>query len=136
MDPMTDREGPLRAFRAADEFAVEVFRTMRGLASAEGGVLAVEIRRATVRAAGALVASSWRDGASGSFEKARAGLLEARYYLSLARRLGFVDARRYRQLAVRQDAALRELEAVARRSRTGEGNGRSAQSVESAPDGW
>ena len=33
MDPMTDREGPLRAFRAADEFALEVFRAIRGFAT-------------------------------------------------------------------------------------------------------
>lgn len=128
MDAVDRRERRLRAFRAADEFAVEVFRATRAFASADGGVLAAEIRKATIRAGGALVAASWGAGDDRSLAVARSGLLEARYYLSLARRLGLVEARSYRQLAIRQDAALRDLEALERRPAAGP--------VDSAADGW
>lgn len=128
MDAVSLRDKRLKAFRAADEFAVEVFRATRAFASADGGVLAAEIRRATVRAGGALVAASWGTGDDRSLAVARSGLLEARYYLSLARRLGLVEARSYRQLAIRQDAALRDLEALGGRPRPG--------AVDSTADGW
>ena len=45
-------------------------------------------------------------------ESAHAGLLEVRYYLSLARRLGVLDLKGYRHLTTLQDAALRELAAL------------------------
>jgi hypothetical protein len=128
MDAVARRERRLQAFRAADEFALEVFRATRAFASTDDGVLAAEIRRATVRAGGALVAASSGAGDDRSLAVARSGLLEARYYLSLARRLGLVEARSYRQLALRQDAALRDLEAWGRRT--------SADAVDSAADGW
>jgi hypothetical protein len=128
MDAVDRRERRLRAFRAADEFAVETFRATRAFASADGGVLAAEIRRVTVRAGGALVAASAGAEEGRSIAAARSGLFEARYYLSLARRLGLVEARSYRQLAIRQDAALRELEALVGRP--------APAAVDSAPDGW
>lgn len=128
MDAVGLPERRLKAFRAADEFAVEAFRATRGFASADGGVLAAEIRRATVRAGGALVAASWGEAEERALLSVRSGLLEARYYLSLARRLGFLDARSYRHLAVRQDAALRELEALGRRPQPA--------AVDSTADGW
>ena len=106
---MTEREKRLRAFRATDEFAVEVFRATRRFPGADGSVLSGEIRRAAVRAGGALVAVCSGAGGDRALDAARAGLLEARYYLSLARRLGFVEGRTYRQLTVRQDAAMRDL---------------------------
>jgi len=128
MDAVDLRERRLKAFRAADEFAVEAFRATRGFSSGDGGVLAAEIRRATVRAGGALVAASWGPGEERSLAVARSGLLEARYYLSLARRLGLLEARSYRHLGTRQDAALRELEALGRRP--------GPDAVDSTADGW
>jgi hypothetical protein len=45
-------------------------------------------------------------------ERARVALVEGRYYLYLARRFGLLDPKRYRALTSRQDAALRELQAL------------------------
>ncbi len=128
MDAVGLRDKRLEVFRAADEFAVEVFRATRTFAAADGGVLAAEIRRATVRAGGALVAASSGTSDARSLDRARSALLEARYYLALARRLGLVEARSYRQLATRQDAVLRGLDALVRR--------RGPHAVDSAADGW
>ena len=46
--------------------------------------------------------------------RARRELLEGRYYLSLARRLGLIDSRRYRAVILRQDAAFREVDTLLR----------------------
>ncbi len=45
-------------------------------------------------------------------ERAKADLIEGRYYLYLARRLGALDVKRYRALSLRQDAAVREIEVL------------------------
>lgn len=127
MDPMigprvgaTDAPGSaarLRAFRATDTLAVELWLAVRALAkSEEGSALAREIRRASARTAGVLVAVSAErtnspDGGA-ALRLVRSALLETRYYLYLARRLGLLDLRRYRQLTGQHDAALREIEAV------------------------
>jgi hypothetical protein len=103
----------LRAFRATDAFALEVIVASRALDRGEGAGLARDIRTVAARCGGALVAAT--SGAAASretLEGARAGLFEIRYYLYLARRLGFLDLRRYRDLAARQDAALRELDGL------------------------
>ena len=72
------------------------------------------IRRVALRSAGALVAASAkRPGGADEqrlLERARAELIEGRYYLYLARRLGVLDVKRYRGLTSRQDAAVRELD--------------------------
>lgn len=105
----------IRAFRATDAFAVEAYR----LAAPPGtthSALIREIRRVAVRSGGALVAASARfpGGASERvlLERARDEMIEGRYYLYLARRLGLLDVKHYRGLAARQDAALRELETL------------------------
>lgn len=124
-----EREGDrrLRAFRATDAFAVEAFQAMRTLGRTEGEGLAREIRRVAARSGGALVAAS--ASAPGEpderrgLEVARAGLLEVRYYLYLARRLGFLELKRYRQLASHQDAALRELDGLIASRMSGAGLG-------------
>lgn len=128
MDPVIANDRRLRAFRAVDEFALEAYRASRGLTTAEAEGLAKEIRRATARAGGALVASGSAIDAGRAIAAARSGLLEARYYLSLARRLGHLDARRYRALATRQDAALREIESLSR-------PGKPVDAVDSSPRG-
>lgn len=103
----------LRAFRATDAFALEVIVASRALDRGEGAGLARDIRTVAARCGGALVAAASGPAASReTLEGARAGLFEIRYYLYLARRLGFLDLRRYRDLTVRQDAALRELDAL------------------------
>jgi four helix bundle protein len=104
----------LRAFRATDAFAIEAYRLATGLKKDAHAGLAGELRRAAVRSGGAVVAAS--AGPPGGkterrlLERARAELLEGRYYLMVARRLGLVDPKAYRGLTARQDAALRELE--------------------------
>jgi four helix bundle protein len=106
----------VRAFRATDHFAVSVYQAVKAFTRPEGEDLAREIRGAVARSGGALVAASSAaaDDAEGRLALARAhrGMLEVRYFLYLARRLGCLDLKRYRQLATLQDAALRELAAL------------------------
>jgi len=103
----------MRAFKAADAFAVEAYRVSIALPSSTAQGLIEAIRGVALRSGGALVAASERPaGCAGErrlLERARSALIEGRYYLYLARRLGLLDVKRYRGLTVRQDAALREL---------------------------
>jgi four helix bundle protein len=114
--PEPDSDRRLRAFRATDAFALEAFQAVRALGKSEGEMLAREIRRVAARSGGSLVAASAAppggDAQRRGLEVARSGLLEVRYYLYLARRLGFLDIKRYRSLVTQQDAALREVEAL------------------------
>ncbi len=100
----------LEAFRATDAFAVEAYRvagSLRDLALGEA------IRRTAIVAGAAVVSASAGVGAAApQLERAREALLEGRYFLYLARRFGLLDVRQYRALALRQDAALREIEAA------------------------
>ena len=118
MDAVADHplDRRLRAFRATDTFALEAFQAVRALGKTEGDGLAREIRRVAARSGGALVAASsaptGEERERRGIETARAGLLEIRYYLYLARRLGYIDVRRYRHLTSHQDAALRELDGL------------------------
>lgn len=108
----------LRAFRALDAWAVEACHTalLVGQNQKEGSGIGGEILRAVARAGGALVAACGCDpgspGESDELEISRARLLEARYHLYLARRLGLFDVRRYKALTVRQEAALREIQTL------------------------
>ena len=106
----------VRAFRATDQFALAAWQAARSFARADGEALAREVRRALARSGGALVAaatgSTTDPTVRRALEAAHAGLLEVRYYLYLARRLGCLDLKAYRQLAALQDVALRELAAV------------------------
>jgi four helix bundle protein len=110
------RDRRVRAFRAADEFAVETYRVSRTLNQRLHPGLIDEIRRAAVRSGGALVAASGSPAGGATerrlLEQARTGLLEGRYYLNIARRIGLLDLKRYRGLTTRQDVALRELDAI------------------------
>jgi four helix bundle protein len=106
-------EHRVRAFRATDHFALAVWQAVRAFARTEGESLAREIRSSVARSGGALVAAaSMQDGgerARLALETARQGLLEIRYFLYLARRLGCLDLKKYRELATLQEAALREV---------------------------
>lgn len=110
--PALDRR--LRAFRATDAFVFAVYHGVRDLPRADGQLLAREIRKLAARVGGALVGAAQAPGGVAGEQRevarARAGLLELRYYLYLARRLGVLDLKRYRALAASQDAALRELD--------------------------
>ena len=110
------RDRRVRAFRAADEFAVETYRVSRTLNQRLHPGLIDEIRRAAVRSGGALVAASGSPPGGAVerrlLEQARTGLLEGRYYLNIARRIGLLDLKRYRGLTTRQDVALRELDTI------------------------
>lgn len=105
--------GRLDAFRATDAFALAAVKAAADLARSDYPDLAAEIRRLVLRGGGALVAASCSTaGGSGEralLEVARDRLSEARYAFYLARRLGALDLRKYRALAVQQDAALREV---------------------------
>ena len=106
-------ERRVRAFRATDQFALAAWQAVRAFNRPEGESLAHEIRRAVARSGGSLVAAaSAREGdeaARRALERAHQGLLEIRYFLYLARRLGCLDLKRYKDLAALQEAALREL---------------------------
>jgi len=103
----------LDAFRATDAFAVEAYRVAGTL---RDGSLGEAIRRTAITAGAAVVSASAAVPASvaaaAHLERAREALLEGRYFLYLARRFGLLDVRQYRGLALRQDSALREIEAA------------------------
>ena len=106
-------ERKVRAFRATDQFALAAWQTVRAFNRPEGESLAREVRRAVARSGGALVAAASaredNDAARRALESAHQGLLEIRYFLYLARRLGCLELKRYKELATLQEAALREL---------------------------
>jgi four helix bundle protein len=108
----------MHAFKATDAFAVDAYSAARRLKSEKGVGLADEIRRTAVASGGAVVAAAASDPGGENekihLQRARTALIEGRYYLYLARRFGLLDLRRYRTLTARQDAALRELEALLR----------------------
>jgi four helix bundle protein len=114
----TETEGGrrVRAFRATDHFALAAFQAVKSFSRPEGDDLAREIRRSVARSGGALVAAASAPeddaGSRGALAAAHQGMLEIRYFLYLARRLGCIDLKRYRQLTTLQDAALRELAAL------------------------
>jgi four helix bundle protein len=125
MDAVIDRaaaaaprsgERRVRAFRAADHFSLAVWQAVRAFTRAEGASLAEEIRRTLARSGGSLVAAaSAHEGdedARRALARAHQGFLEVRYFLYLARRLGCLDLKRYKELSSLQDAALRELAAL------------------------
>lgn len=114
--PIRDGDGSatrVRAFRATDHFALAAYQAARAFPHPEGDDLAREIRRTVARSGGALVAAASAvaddDRSRRSLEAAHRGMLEARYFLYLARRVGCLDLKRYRQLTTLHDAALREL---------------------------
>jgi four helix bundle protein len=111
-------ERRVRAFRATDQFALATWQAVRAFNRPEGESLAQEIRRAVARSGGALVAAaSAKEGgadAERALERAHSGLLEIRYFLYLARRLGCLDLKRYKDLSSLQEAALRELASLLR----------------------
>lgn len=116
--PRTEREADrrIRAFRVMDSFALEAYLAARLIRGLDGETLAREIRRVVARCGGALVAAcaapTGGDAERQLLETVRSGLLEARYYLYLARRLGFFDLKQYRSLTSRQEPALREVESL------------------------
>lgn len=106
----------MRAFRAVDAFAIEICRLAASLSSTAPRSLVDAIRLSAMHCGGALVAAS-ADGVGTDAERiqlcrARRELLEGRYYLSLARRLGLIDSRRYRAVVSRQDAAYKEVDGL------------------------
>jgi hypothetical protein len=107
-----------RAFRIADGFAFEAWCAVRRLAGPEGALLAGEVRLRIGRAGAALLAaSSARPGSTeerGGVLDARKDLLEARYLLYLARRVGALDLKVYRRLTSAHDGADQDLAALAR----------------------
>lgn len=110
----------MSAFKATDAFAVDAYGITRWIKGGSAAGLAAEIRRTAVESGGAVVAASAADPGGEQerrhLQRARAALIEGRYYLYLARRFGLLDLKRYRALTLRQDAALRELDAILRGS--------------------
>lgn len=109
-------ERRLVAFRATDSFAVEAYRAATSMRAGPSAPLADEIRRTALAAGGAVVAASASEGCTAvereHLARARSALIEGRYYLYLARRFGLIDGKLYRTLTMRQDSAIRELEAA------------------------
>ena len=111
-----DPDRAVRAFRAVDEYVLDAFRVTRSFGGGEGEWLAERIRRTVARAGGHLVAGT--AGGAGpraalAIDEARAALAESRFYLYLARRLGVLELRQYRALALRHDSALAETQRLA-----------------------
>jgi four helix bundle protein len=108
----------IEIFKATDAFAIDAYSASRRLKGGKDERLAAEIRRSAVQSGGAVVAASASDPGGEQerkhLQRARSALIESRYYLYLARRFGLLDSRRYRALALRQDAALRELDNLLR----------------------
>ncbi len=106
-------ERRVRAFRATDHFALAAWQAVRAFARTEGESLAHHIRRAVAKSGGSLVAAAsapeGNESARRALESAHQGLLEIRYLLYLARRLGCLDLKKYKELAALQEAALREI---------------------------
>ena len=106
-------EAHVTMFRAADAYAVEVVRAAQRIGEGRDASLLKELRRSALRCGGALVAASVARPRSASaqsaLESAQSSLAEGRYFLYLARRFGVLDARGYRSLKLRQEAAFREL---------------------------
>jgi len=111
--PAPSGERRVRAFRAADQFALAAWQAVRAFAKTEGESLAREVRRSVARSGGFLVAAaSAQEGDEGgrrALESAHQSLLEIRYFLYLARRLGCLELRKYKELAALQETALREV---------------------------
>jgi len=111
-------EARIAIFKATDAFAIDAYSASRSLKGDRGERLASEIRRTAVESGGAVVAASASEPGGEHerrhLQRARSALIESRYYIYLARRFGLLDHRRYRALASRQDAALRELESFLR----------------------
>jgi four helix bundle protein len=105
-------------FKATDTFAIDAYSASRRLKGGKGRLIASEIRRTAIQSGGAVVAASASEPGGelerSHLQRARSALIESRYYLYLARRFGLMDPKRYRLLASRQDAALRELESFLR----------------------
>ena len=117
MDPLTaDRR--MGVFRATDAFAVDAYGVCRWLKGETSRGLAGAIRRVAIESGGSVVAASASEPGGQDerrhLQRARTALIEGRYYLYLARRFGLLDQRRYRALTLRQDAAVRELDAALR----------------------
>jgi four helix bundle protein len=106
----------VRAFRTTDQFALAAWQAVRAFKPPEGESLAQEIRRAIARSGGSLVAAASADEADQdarrALHNAHQGLLEIRYFLYLARRLGCLDLKKYKELAALQEGALREVSAL------------------------
>lgn len=100
-----------RAFRSADDFAVEAHRAAESL-SAGCRAIADAIHSSAVRGASAIaLAAAGTDSPRERLLDARRALVEARYLLHLARRTGALDLRRFRPAVARHDTALRDLQA-------------------------
>jgi hypothetical protein len=108
------RDPSSRTFRAADDFAVAIFHVCKDLRRSGGAELAAEMRRAAARCGAAVVRACAVRGGDGELDaplqEARDRLLDARYHLHLARRLGLIEAVPYRRAAGSHESALRAVE--------------------------
>lgn len=115
-DPARAERQPIRAFRASDAFALEVAKATESWGGGRAAHLGRWLGRLTARGAGAVLAATSAPAGDSLppslLERARERMHEAGYLLFLARRLGFLDARRYRSLRILQEAAVREIDAL------------------------
>ncbi|NIM01080.1 MAG: four helix bundle protein [Acidobacteria bacterium] len=105
--------GWLETFRAGDAWVVASWEAAAALAPGTGE-LARRMRRGALDCGCALVAAaqcSAGEDRRGYIERAHGSLMEARYLLYLAKRVGSLDSKRYKALTTRLDRALREITA-------------------------
>ena len=101
----------LERFRATDAWVVAAWEAAAAMAPGTAD-LSRRLRQGALDCGACLVAAAQCNGDDHEpsyVSQARSRLLEARYVLYLGRRLGSIDAKRYRHLSGRLDRALREL---------------------------
>jgi len=103
--------GWLESFRTADAWVVAAWEAAAAMAPGSGE-LARQLRSGALDCGSALVAAAQCDERVDQqpyLKRARSRLLEARYLLYLSKRLGSIDAKRYKMLTLKLERALRDV---------------------------
>ena len=108
-----------RAFALVDEVVTEVYSMTARFPPDERGRLGSDLRAHAKEASLALLASPGRPRISQALES----LIALRYLLSIGRRMGHVDIRKYRGLCAREDKAAEALRALGQLRVRGESTG-------------
>ena len=111
---VSDGRGRLRAWTLMDELVLDLYGITRKHPADRPGDLPAALREVGVRAALRIVQGVHGEGDGGhvALRSALGALAELRYYLYLARRLGFIDLRQYKGACAQHERVqkcLREL---------------------------
>jgi hypothetical protein len=107
----TPKGGWLESFRTADTWVVAAWEAAAAMAPGSGE-LARQLRSGALDCGSALVAAAQfgeQADQAPYLKRARSRLLEARYLLYLSKRLGSIDAKRYKMLSLKLERALRDV---------------------------